>query len=82
MHSGWQGMGFVKEGNEVFVELANDYARATADELWLRAIILLAKQFGVSPHEVAKWDWDMFVAAGQVLSDEAEEVRKAVRRRR
>lgn len=82
MHSGWTGgKGFGSENSDVFAELAEEYARATAEEQVLQAVLHVARQFGVSPCDVLEWEWAMFTAAVEVLREEAEGVRRAVRRR-
>lgn len=65
----------------MFNELVADYARETADGLWARAVLAVAKYFHVSPRDVAAWDWELFLSALDVMREEAEAVKRAARRR-
>ena len=65
----------------MYAELVDEYARATVDESWARAVLITAKYFQVSPYDVLQWDWEMFREALGVMREEAEQTKKAARRR-
>jgi len=68
-------------GNDVFVELSNDYAKNTFEEQVTAAVVMLAAETSTPLPTVWDMDWDLFRASLEALARLKEEEVKAARRR-